>query len=215
MEQAARITKTEAIIFDYGFVIVGPLDWAAFEADLLELAREHSFEHGRDLWNHFYISEAWEQAKRGRISHQEFWAERLAALGIVDEAGRAAFKARLYRHWGLIPAMRDLLLELRGRYRLAILSNTSRRNFERYISERRGLKGIFDVVISSAEEGLAKPEPSFYRLALERLKVEPQQALFIDDQRRNTDAAEALGIPSIVFTTPQSLREELKRRGIL
>lgn len=209
------MSKPSAIIFDYGFVIVGPLDRAAFEADLNALAREHGFEHGRDLWNHFYVSEAWEQAKRGRISHEDFWAERLAALGITDEAGRTAFKARLYRHWGVLPAMRALLDALHGRYRLAILSNTSRRNFAQYISERRGLKGIFDVVLSSAEEGVAKPEAAFYRLALAQLGVRPEQVLFIDDQRRNTEAAEALGIPSIVFTTPEDLREELQRRGIL
>ncbi len=209
------MSRLSAIIFDYGFVIVGPLDRAAFEADLNALAREHGFESGRDLWNHFYVSEAWEQAKRGRISHEDFWAERLAALGITNEAERRAFKARLYRHWGVLPAMRNLLGTLRGHYRLAILSNTSRRNFAQYISERRGLKGIFDVVLSSAEEGIAKPEPAFYRLALARLGVQPEQALFIDDQRRNTEAAGALGIPSIVFTTPEALREELQRRGIL
>lgn len=207
--------KPEAIILDYGNVIVGPLDRAAFEAGLAALAADHGFPTGRALWEHIYISDDWEQAKRGRLSHQEFWARRLGALGINTEVGQKAFKERLYEHWGIIPGMQALLAELRRHYRLAILSNSSRRNFAAYITERRGLGGLFEAIISSAEEGVAKPEPAFYLLALERLKIGPEQALFIDDQVRNTTAAEALGIASIVFTTPQALLRELAQRGIL
>lgn len=210
-----KLMKPDAIIFDYGNVIVGPLDRSAFDASLTALAAAHGFPTGRALWEHIYISDDWEQAKRGHLTHQEFWERRLAALDIHTETGRRAFKARLYEHWGIIPGMRNLLIDLRPHYRLAILSNSSRRNFAAYITERRGLGGLFEAIISSAEEGVAKPEPAFYLLALERLKIRPEQALFIDDQVRNTAAAEALGIESIVFTAPQTLRRELEERGIL
>jgi HAD superfamily hydrolase (TIGR01509 family) len=70
-------------------------------------------------------------------------------------------------------------------------------------------------VISSAEIGLAKPDPAIYRLALERLRVQAGEAIFVDDLARNTEAAESIGLPSLVFESPEQLRRELTERGIL
>ena len=86
---------------------------------------------------------------------------------------------------------------------------------ESWIGEVHGLVDIFDVVVSSAAVGMAKPEPDIYRLVIERLGIETGEALFIDDLVRNTAAAEALGIPSIVFESPAQLRRELQARAIL
>jgi HAD superfamily hydrolase (TIGR01509 family) len=208
------VSRPSVIIFDYGRVIVGPVDPAAFDAGLLALAREHGFERGTDLWNHIYISPAWEDAKRGRLSHEAFWDDRLRALGLAAGDAQAAFKRRLFEGWGLLPGMRKLLHDLSGHTRLAVLSNNARRNFRAYLSERRGLDQ-FDYVVSSAEAGIAKPDPAIYRLALDGLGITPGEALFVDDLPRNTRAAEAVGIPSIVFTGADALRAELEARGVL
>jgi HAD superfamily hydrolase (TIGR01493 family) len=205
----------EAIIFDYGRVLVGPVDDDAFDANLTRLANRYGFEQGSDLWNHIYLCQGWEDAKRGRLSHADFWAERLALLGIMTVEDRAAFKSKLFAYWGLMPGMDALLRELQPVCRLAVLSNTSRQGFAGYLVQRRGFGGLFDKVISSAEVGFAKPEPEIYHLALDRLHIKPKQALFVDDLERNTAAAEALGIPSIIFTTADALRKELKKRRIL
>jgi hypothetical protein len=47
----------------------------------------------------------------------------------------------------------------------------------------------FDLYVNSAEVGLAKPDPAIYQLTLDRLGVRPEEAIFIDDHVRNTDAA--------------------------
>jgi epoxide hydrolase-like predicted phosphatase len=206
---------TKAILFDYGSVIEGPLDQAGFEADLAALAQRYGFSTGQELWNHLYVCDAWEQAKRGQMTREEYWIERLAALGIHDQEQRELFKVRLHRNRGILAEMPPLLRELRERYRLAVISNTSRRNLGEYLAIQRGLDGLFDVVVSSADAGIAKPDPKIYQMALQLMGIAPQEALFIDDLERNTLAAEALGIPSIVFTTPQALRDELAHRGIL
>ncbi len=205
----------EAIIFDYGRVLVGPVDEESFDGNLTRLARRCGFDQGIDLWNHVYVSQGWEDAKRGRLSHADFWAGRLAALGITTAEDRAVFKSDLFAYWGLLSGMKALLQELHAKYRLAVLSNTSRIGFADYLSERRGFGSLFEVVVSSAEVGFAKPEPEVYHIALDRLNIQPGQALFVDDLQRNTDAAGKLGIPSIVFTTADALREELQNRGIL
>jgi HAD superfamily hydrolase (TIGR01509 family) len=49
--------------------------------------------------------------------------------------------------------------------------------------EQHGLDVWFDTVVSSAETGVKKPDPAPFRLALERLGVEPGRALHVGDRR--------------------------------
>ena len=56
-----------------------------------------------------------------------------------------------------------------------------------------------------------KPEERIYRIALQQLDVNPQEAIFIDDRQENIEGANNLGIHTILFETPQQLNEELKK----
>jgi putative hydrolase of the HAD superfamily len=211
-----KLPRPQAVIFDFGNVLHLPTDPEAFKANLEAQAAEHGFEKGGQLWGHIYTSEAWERAKRGRITRDEFWIDRLGALGVEGKAAVNAFRERLFEHApGIHPGMRQLIYDLRPNARLAILSNTAVQNMARWLEEEHGMDGVFEVVISSADVGLAKPEPAIYHLTLERLELPPEAALFVDDLSRNTKAAEALGMPSCRFTTPEALRLELEARGLL
>ncbi len=206
---------TRALIFDYGNVLDVVDDLEPWIAKRDVMAARFGLT-GDALWDLFYHTEPWQKLKRGQITSDEYWNALLSPLGLVDSAAQAEFVSRLMEgHDKVHPAMAALLRELKPHYRLALLSNTHERDMDRWIAEVQGLPGIFDVVVSSAKEGLAKPEPEIYRLALERLGLAPDEVLFIDDMPRNTTAAEALGIPSIVFESPGQLRRELEARGIL
>lgn len=73
----------------------------------------------------------------------------------------------------------------------------------------------FDGRVVSGEEKTRKPFPEFYHRLLDRYSVQPQQALFIDDNLRNVKAAEDLGIASIHFQNPEQLKEQLRYHQIL
>jgi epoxide hydrolase-like predicted phosphatase len=63
----------------------------------------------------------------------------------------------------------------------------------------RGLLGeLFDAVVISAEVGLHKPQPEIYLLASERLGIEPERCVFVDDLRENCAGAEAVGMTAIL-----------------
>ena len=81
--------------------------------------------------------------------------------------------------------------------------------------ERYDFLHWFDGRVVSGEERTRKPFHDFYQRLLERYKVDPSQALFIDDNLRNVKAAEALGIKGVQFTTPGRLAEHLKDLGII
>jgi len=55
----------------------------------------------------------------------------------------------------------------------------------------------FDVVIESATVGMRKPEPAIYRLACERLSVDPHECVFLDDLGVNLKPAKAMGMQTI------------------
>jgi HAD superfamily hydrolase (TIGR01509 family) len=65
------------------------------------------------------------------------------------------------------------------------------------------------VVFCSGDEGIAKPDTKAFELTLERLGVEPDEAVFVDDTREHVQAARKLGLQGILFTTAEELEEEL------
>jgi putative hydrolase of the HAD superfamily len=93
--------------------------------------------------------------------------------------------------------------------KMGLLSNgwPSTRSF---IDERWHIADIFDDMVISAEVGLAKPDQRIYQLALDRLGVEAEQTIFIDDFDENIQGARDLGIHGIHFQNPQIVMEELK-----
>jgi 2-haloacid dehalogenase len=62
---------------------------------------------------------------------------------------------------------------------------------------------------------MRKPFPEFYQVLLDRYNVKPQEALFIDDNFRNIQAAEKMSINSIHFTTASELKKKLQELELL
>ena len=70
-------------------------------------------------------------------------------------------------------------------------------------------------VVVSGEHGIVKPDPAIYRLLCDRFAIDPDTAVFIDDNKLNAEGAERLGIKGIHFTAPEALRAELVGLGLL
>jgi putative hydrolase of the HAD superfamily len=60
--------------------------------------------------------------------------------------------------------------------------------------ERLGLASLFGTIATTAEAGAPKPEPAVFRLALERLGVDPSRALHVGDEQGDRDGAAAAGM---------------------
>lgn len=91
-----------------------------------------------------------------------------------------------------------VVFELRQRgVRTALVSNCS--HSTRGIVDRLGLVDAFDEVILSFEVGLRKPDPAIYREALRRVDVQPDRAVFVDDQQEYCDGAASIGIQAYLI----------------
>ena len=73
----------------------------------------------------------------------------------------------------------------------------------------------FDGRLVSGEEKIRKPAPAIYQLLAERFNIEPQKAIYVDDNIRNVLPARELGFHGIHFQSPQQFRVELVKLGVL
>ena len=73
----------------------------------------------------------------------------------------------------------------------------------------------FEGILVSGREELAKPDSKIYELLFERFDINPEEALFIDDNLRNVDASIKAGMDAVQFTTPEDLNAFLLDQKII
>lgn len=91
------------------------------------------------------------------------------------------------------PKVFDLLKS----YRLALATNHIS-SLEKWV-KKSGLENKFELIVNSASAGASKPSEKFYKILLEKLKLEPREILFIDDREENIEGAEKLGIKTMLY----------------
>ena len=74
----------------------------------------------------------------------------------------------------------------------------------------RVLEPHFDFFIESSVLGLRKPDPRIYTHTCERIGIEPEQAVFLDDIGRNLKTARQLGMTTIKVAEPAAALAELE-----
>ena len=98
-------------------------------------------------------------------------------------------------------------------YRLLALTNWSAETFP-VARARYSFLNLFDGILVSGHEKLAKPDIRIFDLLKTRYAIAPSRSVFIDDSIDNIDAAKKIGFHSLQFTDPTHLRHELMGIGI-
>ena len=115
---------------------------------------------------------------------------------------------------GEIKTSVKLLSDLR-RYPCSLyaLSNWSAETFPKMRQRFEFLKW-FKKIFISGEIGLVKPEFAFYNYFLEKVKLKAPECIFIDDSALNIQTARKLGFKTILFESPEKLKEELRKNRV-
>jgi putative hydrolase of the HAD superfamily len=127
----------------------------------------------------------------GELSEAQFEASFGRRLGLSNPDGLID---SLFEGMRPLGPMVDAVRQIRsGGLRTGLVSNSwSTAHYDREL-----LADLFDDVVISAEVGLHKPQPEIYRLAAERIGVEPAACVFVDDLRENCEGAEAVGMTAV------------------
>lgn len=202
-------TKREVVIFDFGGVLV---DW-----NPRHLYRKlfGDDEAGMERFLAEVTTNEWNlQQDAGRP-----WTEAIRLL-TAEYPQHAELIAAYHERWpetlkGPIDDSIAILHDLKqAGHPLYGLTNWSHETFP-FARDRYEFFGWFDGIVVSGAEGTIKPDPKLYETLLERYDIDPQTAVFIDDNKVNVDAAEKLGIHGIHFHSPTQLRAELIALGFL
>ncbi len=194
-----------AVIFDWG----GVMERIADDAHTAEWERRLTLEPGtltEVLWG-----EIWRQLSVGAITNDDYMQQVADWLGFSSVEAVEHFTEEFYAGDRLNPEVLAAARALRGRYKVALLSNAWPGQDD-VIREKSGIDVLmeFDVYVNSADVGLRKPDPAIFHLTLERLGVAPQQAVFLDDILLNVDSARELGIHTVQFVDPATSLAELE-----
>lgn len=93
----------------------------------------------------------------------------------------------------LFPGVVELVQQLRGLARLAVVSSTWRENIETVLAVT-GLADSFDVIVGKEDVTNGKPAPDAYRLALTRLRLVGKSTVAVEDSPTGLASARAAGI---------------------
>lgn len=179
------------LVFDFFGVLCTDISTFWFE--------QHFAEKGNDL-RHQYLR----PADRGEISQEALFAELAAMAGVSPEEVERDWTSHITFNTELI----ELIKELKGSYKIGLLSNATSPFFHT-IMALSGTLGLFDQVVVSSEVGYVKPEPEIYQTILERLGATPGESLMIDDTPANIDGAMRIGMNAHRYTSVADLRDFL------
>jgi len=142
----------------------------------------------------------------GRTSEKELWASFARDLRVSPKI-LDFIRIRMMKPDRFNKELATFLNSLRPEINITILSNAGTEGRSMVSGIYRCERYVDDIIIS-AEEGLAKPDPAIYQLALTRLGFHPDEAIFMDDMQENVDAARKVGLHAILFrNTTQVITE--------
>lgn len=98
-------------------------------------------------------------------------------------------------------------------YKVVALTNWSHETFPKALKKFDFLQW-FEGIIVSGEEKTRKPFDKIYHLTLDRFNIKAENSIFIDDNIKNIESANALGIHGIQFKNPEQLVQQLKQYNI-
>lgn len=150
----------------------------------------------------------------GNIKEDEFWKLFLEKVQTNRPLPKESLFLRQYRkNFHPTNEVLNLFKGLKENgYKMALLSNSIEPHTE--YNKQRGLYDVFDVRVISNEVGLMKPDIQIYKLVLNRLQVDPEEAVFIDDLQENIEAANSIGIKGILFRDIEDLKREMRKLNL-
>jgi putative hydrolase of the HAD superfamily len=212
----------KALILDFGGVVTRTM----FEThDITE--RALGLPVGTLTWRGPFDSATdplWRSMQAREITERDYWMTRTREVGQLLGEDWTDMKTFVQRARGadaelvMRPEARDAILKVKeAGLRLAILSNELDLFYGVEFRTRFPLIELFDVIVDATYTRILKPDPRAYEQVLAELGLERENCVFVDDQKKNIEGAEAVKLPYVHFdvTRPaESYAQALQMLGL-
>jgi putative hydrolase of the HAD superfamily len=186
----------KAVLFDYGGVLSpGGKTLTHIYAQLLGIPAEA-----------VNLGELHRKFRRGDISAEDFFIE------LSQQYGKPVTAEEFVKYSDIFSKNQKvytLAAKLRKHgIKTGILSNVYKLSGD--VLNKDGYYKDFEPIVLSYNEGLAKPDPRFYQVAIKRLNVEPSEIIFVDDQDKCLSPAIEIGMQVIKAENEDQIVDDLK-----
>ncbi|MEE4312138.1 MAG: HAD family phosphatase [candidate division KSB1 bacterium] len=197
----------QTVIFDLGGVLV-EIDSQKF---LNNVSRE--FNVPQETLAHSANGQVHQEFMKGNLTGEQFHSI------ICQKYNHTVGIDKFINIWNTIlirqsEAVAGIVQELQSQCALALLSNIDPWHY-RYCTENYPVLDLFEDKFLSYEMHLVKPEQEIYLRVVDKLKVQAEECLFIDDLEENISAAKQAGLHAIQFRDVVQLRKDLRKSGLL
>lgn len=191
------------IIFDIGDVYI---------QGLVGSARYVQQKTGALVPEYYFYEKEYDQLTLGQITEEVYWKAIIKKnswnISMED------LKGSVRKNFKEVKGTRKIIENLRQKgYKLGLLSNHAKEWVE-YCELIYDYHKLFHQAVYSYKVGLSKPNKDIFLALVKKLKVKPEECLFIDDYIKNIEAARELGMDTIHFTSARALEKNLREFGI-
>jgi putative hydrolase of the HAD superfamily len=153
-----------------------------------------------------------ERFETGLMESREFVGEMSRVLELqLDYDGFCGIWSSIFMH-ELLPE--SLLVGLKQRYRMVLLSNTNALHFEMLRGAYAHLLRHFDELVLSYEVKAMKPREEIFRAAVAAARCRPEECFYTDDIAAYVEGARKMGIDAVQFESREQIESAMRERGI-
>ncbi|MGQ3211404.1 MAG: HAD family hydrolase [Shinella sp.] len=211
---------TKALILDFGGVVTRTL----FETHGVT-ERALGLAPGTLTWKGPFdpsTDPLWQRMQNREITERDYWMERTRETGRLIGEDWTDMKTFVQRARGaepdlvLRPEARETILAAKAAgVKLAILSNELDLFYGVDFRKRFPLIDLFDVIVDATYTGILKPDPRAYEQAIAEIQVAKENCVFVDDQKKNIEGADAVGLPNVHFDVTRPAESYAEARAML
>ena len=165
------------------------------------------FEATRDAFQAEGVDLSPEQWARWFLSEGKRSTEIALLLGMPSARIEKVIENRFERFWNRVdqgvavnPGILETLNQLAPSFRLAIVTGATKSHFDR-VHQTTGILHYFETVVTYDDCEHVKPHPQAYLIALQRLGLQADECVAIEDSPRGATAALAAGLRCFVLPT--------------
>jgi putative hydrolase of the HAD superfamily len=193
------VRRFDAVLLDFGGVLTGsPFSVLQSRGDTSGLGFDRVMEivmgpYDKDT------DHPWHQVERGELSLD---AALVLIADVARESGLDFEPSKLGSFFGTSGVHQPVVDAVRrwrnDGYRTALVTNNVR-EFGPFWRGMVPLEELFDEIVDSSEVGIRKPDPQIFHLALDRLGISAERAVFVDDWPGHVAAATSMGITAVLM----------------